>query len=206
MNQPKLLALLAVALGALPIASSQADLDLTPRYATSDHPAQDDFQRLYFSNGDEEPVIIKPDHHTTVTGGSGETTLQFNNLQGASLLLRNSPLRPDLSFSEANLETYRATARQFAPQGQLKVVKESEEIDISLKNIWDASVFTTTYALPGSEVTQSVTFINYTPKQQIVLVLSAFSNEFEDAQSRMDQILRTWSSMSPERLRLPDDN
>lgn len=203
--KPRLLFTASALLVAL-ATSLHADLDLTPRYAASDHPGQGDFQRLYFANGDEDPVIIKPDAETTVTGGNGETTLQFNDLQGASLLLRTSPLRPDFLFNEENAETYRTTARQFAPQGHVKIVKEEEALNISLRNRWNASVFTTTYALPGSEVTQSVTFINYTPQQQIILILSAFGNEFEEAQGRMDQILRSWSTLSSERLRLPDDN
>lgn len=182
-------------------ASTLCGLDLTPRYIT---PTGTDAQRLYFENGESDPVTLRLTSTTTITGGGGEATLQFNDLQGASLLLRNSPLQPDVAFSEETLETYRAVARQFAPEGHLKILKESVALDVTAHHQWNASILTTTYELPGNEITQSVTFVNYTPKQQIVMVLSAFSEEFEQAEKRMDRVMSTWSTLSRDDLEEPD--
>ncbi len=195
---PAILAV-AITLGHSPLCG----LDLTPRYIT---PNATDGQRIYFEDGENDPVTFRLTPATTITGSGGEATLQFNDLQGATLLLRDSPLQPDVAFSEETLETYRAIARQFAPAGHLKILKETVKLDVMAHHQWNASILTTTYELPGSEVTQAVTFVNYTPKQQIVMVLSAFSEEFEQAQKQMNRLMNTWSTLSKERLEQPDDS
>jgi len=198
-----LCALLA-GLAAAPLAAPA--IDFTPRFSTMTE-GGGVLRRLYFDSGEPgAPVLLSPDSDTEVSGGSGEAHFRFSVFEGASLVLRRSPHEPALPFEGEGLATYRTTALSYAPSG-MQPVGEMTEIENPLAiNGWTGRRFVMRYQIPGSQVSQSVTFLNLNAKEQIVLVATGYEQNFGEITGRVDALMRSWRVGGERDLQTPAIN
>ena len=183
-------------------ASLSFALDLTPK--TYEVPTSNGMSRtrFYFVDGDGK-YTVNTNVHTKVSGQRGETVFSFERLQGATLLIKISPHQPDLEFGDQELETYRKTAASFTPAGAVRKGDQEEVSNAFFIEGRSSHGFVSSYTIPGSTIRQSVTFLNLTPKQQIILVTTAFATEFEAAQKQSAQIIDSWHKISDTDLNGP---
>lgn len=187
------------------VAPPASAFDLTPR--TKEILVGDGgvIHRTYFQDGDARYTIYL-DSETELTGDSGKATFQFKNLDGASFYLTQSPLTPKTPFSTQGLAEYREAATAFAPLGAIEITEESETDAPYKINDWDSYRFAFTYKLPGESIKQSVTFLNLTPKHQLILVVTSFGHQFNPAEARAAAIMYSWRAVTNVELSAPGIN
>lgn len=162
-------------------------------------------RRNYFKNG-EQLYSFRLDEQIALTGNRNRATFQFQNLQGATMVLTRSPFTPDTPFTGEHLRSYREAAATFAPSGAMEIVEETDGEGLLKINDWHSHRWLFTYRLPGGNIRQSVTFLNITPKEQIAVVVTAFSVDFKEAEAAALGVLHSWHLLTPNELMKPSDN
>jgi len=162
-------------------------------------------RRTYFKDGDR-CYAFHPGESVDLAAEAERATFRFRNLHGATLLLTQSPFTPEKAFTQENLPSYRESALKHAPAGVLEIIDESDEEGVLRINDWHSHRWVFTYKLPGQTIRQSVTFLNLTPKRQIVVVVTAFASEFKEAEAAALGILHSWHPMEAAELMKPLDS
>lgn len=189
---------------AMPVTVLHA-LDLTPRTVESTSEGGGYFQRLYFQEG-REKYTVTPGEGTEASGSADEVTFSFTDLRAAACVFKISPHSPDDAFEGQALEGYRRTAASFAPPGATRPASKLEQNAPLTVNEWKSYRFQNTYRFPGSTICQAITFLNLSPKQQIILITTAFESDFANADARANAIIHSWRSIALEKLATPDLN
>lgn len=175
-------------------------VDLTPHFVTRMTAARS--ERLPFFREGETRYSLQPPAGASVSGGDGETVFHLNHLDGATVVLRNSPFQPSLAFAGPSLETYRKALPQFLPR-QAGAVEVQDEKTLEI-NGWSSLALTMTYKLPGRAFKQAVIFLNYSESQQFALTIAAPAEHFAEAQALSLRMMRTWRTLLPgENLEVP---
>ena len=170
-------------------------IDLTPRYIDTfvDGVAS---RRMYFADG-EKKIGISLDSETRVEPGAGGAVFRFPKFPDVSFLIKPSPMTPDQTFEGIALERYREAARRLLPPG-VKNVKALEEVADPLPiNRWTGRRFIYTCETVDTAIVLSVTFLNLTSDDQIILVTTSPERSFAEAAERSFQIVRTWQELLP---------
>ena len=166
-------------------------LDLTPHFVTDGA-----LQIPCFFEG-KTKSMVRPPEGVTTSGGDGEVTFYFSQLNGATFTMRSSPFKPSTPFSGAELESYQKALASFLPQGgQDMVLKKAEPSPLNT-NGWSGYQFTQDFKLPGRSCTQSVTYLNFSSEQQIVLIVSAPTEDFQKAEALALRIMYSWRVLQP---------
>jgi len=187
---------------AAPASSGPATtLDFTPRRAGD----PDGFSRIYFNDGGKKYTVSLP-YNTDVSGSRFEVTFRFENLRTSSFTLKLSPHSPEQPFDEENLPAYRQTAATLAPPGMQAPPAQEEKENPLAGNGWTSHRIISTYQLPGNNIRQSITFLNLTPTQQIIVIVTAFENEFERTSQQGEALLHSWRSLPEGELATPSLN
>jgi len=178
-------AALAALAGLTPLAPLAA-IDFTPRTEEINFPDGSSIERRYFVDGNKFYLInLAP--NSELTGDSGVARFQFRDLRGATAQMRASP--DYYSFAEDHLDALLRLAESFAPPGTTPDGEwESTSNFLHLPHLPNHGL-SRSYKLPGGTVRQSVVFINFTEKQQILLILTAFAEEFPKALERTTGIV-----------------
>ncbi len=180
---------------ALFLAGQAKAVDLTPRYIDTfiDGIAS---RRLYFADG-EKKIGVRINHETRVEGGAGRAVFRFTKVPGATFLIKPSPMTPDQPFEGIALERYREAARRLLPPG-VRNVKVLEEVPDPLPvNRWTGRRFTYSCESVDASLMLSVTFLNLSPDDQLILVTLATERTFPEAAERSFQIIRSWQELLP---------
>jgi hypothetical protein len=171
-------------------------LDLTPHEITitNDGPPM----RRYFFQDGEKRMAFRIDKNMTVDGSTESSAFRFNDTTGASMKLSKSTLRPQVLFDEKNLESYRAAARRLLPPDVTNVQLEEEKSDAIAINGWTSRQFVFSYSLFGLSCRRSITFLNYSESEQIVLEIGAAASDYEKTYLRGYRVLNSLSDLIPE--------
>ncbi len=196
--------MVALALGLFVTGPRVEALNLTPQYAEATSPNGSLLRRLYFLDG-KEKLVAFPDAETTVMPEEGGVLFAFNDLQGATLLMRPSPHPKGAQpFDVSTVQGYRQTAQSLAPSGAERVSEARERPQAVMSGEWDSFGFLSDYALPGTRITQLVAFVNWKDGTQFVVVLSAYTDDFPKAQERVTRLLNTLRLMTDQELAEPE--
>lgn len=169
-------------------------LDLTPRFVTRITGNQSE-NIPYFVEGETRYSMELPRGVATMRG-EGEALFIFRDLDG-TLTIKASPFKPDVPFSGAPLEDYRKAALGLVPAGATNIFIKTEAPNPLTFNGWTSHGFTVAYQLPGRSFFLSVTFLNFSANQQILLITSAPSKSFEQAESLTLAIMGAWRTLRP---------
>ncbi len=177
------------------ISSNACALNLTPHemIVSSDGPPV----KRYFFQDESKRLIFRMDNKMTVDGTTVLATFRFDDLKGAGMTLGKSSMKPEMRFDQKNLEQYRFIARSFVPQNATNVQVDSEKPDAVPINGWTSHQFVFNYTLFGFPYRRSVTFINYSEKEQLVLDISGAAADYDKAYMRGYRVLNSLSDLLP---------
>jgi len=179
---------LAIPLGALAV-------DLTPRYVDTFRDGVT-VHRLFFADGDQK-IGLSINRETTVDAAGGGVVFHFPKFPDIVFLLKHSPMSADQAFEGIPLEQYREAAHHQLPPGaqDIKVLpEESEPITI---NQWHSHRFHYSCQSEGEVRHVSVTFLNISAEEQLMLVVSSKEQNVKEAVVRSWQIIRSWQPLLP---------
>ncbi|MEO7931850.1 MAG: hypothetical protein ABIT76_01700 [Chthoniobacterales bacterium] len=164
--------------------------DFTPQSAVTfvDGPAQ----RHYSLLNDTRKVNFRIDGTTKVSGDAGKAEFIFTDLANATLKIALSPLNEKKPAFQGNIPVYLEAARKLLPEGSTEIIMASEADNVFPINQWTSHQFVFQYGYFGRPFRTSVTFLNYSAKDQWIVVLSAGPNEFEGAGHRTSRLLNTF--------------
>ena len=177
--------------GMLATVTTGCALDLTPHFVTNEA-----VQIPCFFEG-KTKYMVRPPTGVTTSGGDGEVTFYFSQLNGASFTMQPSPFQPSMPFSDAALEGYQKALTSFLPRGAQEVALRKEEQPALKINDWSGYKFTVDYKLPGRSCAQSVTYLNFSAQQQIVLIVTAPTEDLQKAEALALRIMQTWHTLQP---------
>jgi hypothetical protein len=185
-------------------AATVAAVDLTPRYLDI---VGDGFviHRLYFSD-DKKKIGVSMDTETEVVSESGGVGFFFTKFPGASFSMRESTLTPKTPFSDNSLELYRANALTLIPQGTTGAKIEEEASDPIPVNNWHSYRFVFSYYTGTTSAKRSITFLNISDKQQLILITTATGQNFSIADARSHLIICSWHELQPDEEKPPTGN
>lgn len=171
-------------------------VDLTPRF-TDTTVGEITQRRMFFADGNRK-ITVNLDFQTRVEAGAGGAVFRFLKIPNAIFVLRRSPISSDEPFQGVSLQRYREAAHRLLPPNVTSVESLEEMPEPITNNGWHSYRFAFSYVDQGGPRICSVTFINLSPEEQIVMLVAAPSMDFDDALQRSWQILRTWQVMPAE--------
>ena len=171
-------------------------LDLTPHeILLSDNGPRT--KRFFFQDSDKR-MSFRIDNKMTVRRIGSAAVFRFKDLKTARVKLSKSQLNPEVPFDEKNLEAYRAAARALVPAGATEAALEDEKTDAIVINGWTSHQFVFTYKLFGFPYRRSITFLNYSEKEQFIFDVTAAAPNYGKAYARGYKVLNSFADMSIE--------
>ena len=172
--------------------SAKAQLDLRPHYFK----AGGIIGRAYFADG-EKKYAVTLDPETQLSEAENGALFRFVNVPQASMLLRKTPLAKVLPFDAASLPEYLKAAQALLPRLAVEATLDAQAANVLPINKWRTYRFVFSYQIAGSQVKESITFLNLDDGQQIVVQTGSRKNAFDGIASRADDIIRRWHEMLP---------
>jgi hypothetical protein len=176
------------------ISSGAFALDLTPHEiaASGDGPS---IKRFFFQDEDKR-VSFRIDSKMTVSGTSAVAAFRFEDINTAGVTLSKSQMKPAAPFDEKNLESYRVAARTFFPPNATNIQLDEEKPDAIAINGWTSRQFVFSYNLFGAPYRRSITFVNYSQTEQIVLDIGAAAPDYEKTYLRGYRVLNSLTDLT----------
>lgn len=112
--------------------------------------------------------------------------------------MRASTISAQTGFAPETFELYRQAAVSLLPAGSTAVEIISSELDPYPINGWSSLRLTFSYRAANRPRRQSVTFLNFSPKEQIVIQTAASEGYFDEITARTFNIIRRWHEITPE--------
>ena len=172
--------------------SAKAQLDITPHY----YKAGGIIGRAYFKDGDKKYAVTL-DSETQLSEANGGTLFRFTNVPQASMLLRHTPLPKVLPFDAASLPEYLKAAQALLPRLAEEVTLDEQAANVLPINKWRTYRFVFSYLIAGSQLKESITFLNLDDGQQILVQTSSRLSFFKAISERADDVIRRWHEMLP---------
>ncbi len=167
-------------------------LDLAPRYVTR-VTATESLRIPYFVDGSAKYTVYLP-NAMTFYEDQGGTAFLFDQLEGATLVMKASLLSPSVPFSKEDV--YGKQALQTFSEPAQDIVRQTGGVSLSLPGAENLTLVYD-YKLPGRRFVQAVSFVNYSREQQIMLIVTAPADCFEKALSLSTEMLSSWRAVKP---------
>jgi hypothetical protein len=177
------------------IALHARGVDLTPRFVDTFVDGVT-FHRLYFANGDQK-IGLSINRETTVEAGAGGVVFRFPKFTDILFILKHSPMSADQAFEGVTLDRYREAAHRLLPPGAKDVTVLAETPEPITINDWHSYRFAYSCESAGVRRNQTVTFLNISPEEQLVLIVTADERNVGEAAARSWQIIRSWQPILP---------
>ena len=176
-------------------AFSVSALDLTPSFITTTADGIT-IRRPYFSDGGKKYGVTM-NTETELLPYEDGCLFRFIKLNHAEMRLRPSSFSVEVKFAADTLDRYQEAARKLLPQIAENVVLESQHPNPLPINGWQSHRFLYKYTTAAGEVRESITFLNITPTQQVVVQVYSMAKDFADASERAYDIIRRWHELDP---------
>jgi hypothetical protein len=170
-------------------------LDLTPRYIDTYRDGVT-VRRLFFADGDQK-IGLSINRETTVEEGGGGVVFRFPKFPDILFTLKHSPMSADQPFDGVALAQYQEAARHQLPPGSTDIKILPEEAEPITINRWHSHRFNFSCETGGFVRHVTVTFLNISADEQLLLVVSAKEENFKEAATRSWQIIRSWQPLLP---------
>jgi len=174
---------------------SASALDLNPRFALVDSDGIV-LRNPYFVDGDKKYSVIL-NTETELSPYEDGALFKFIKFDHAEMRLRPSAFSVEVKFGTDTLDRYQEAARKLLPQIAEGVVLEREVKNPLPINKWESHRFVYKYTIPSGAVRESITFLNITPAQQVIVQVYAMEKNFQEASWRGDDIIRRWHELNP---------
>lgn len=154
-------------------------------------------RRPYFNDGDKK-YAVKLDSETKLTGADGGALFEFEKFAGATMRLRQSPVRGRLELTNESLPSFLEAAKSLLPPGAEEVaLVETTPNPLPINN-WQSYRFTFSYKALNEKRRQSVTFLDLKPGEQIIIQTTSNERDFAQISARAFNIIRRWHEVVPE--------
>jgi len=170
-------------------------VDLTPRYIDTYRDGIT-IHRLFFADGDQK-IGLSVNRETTVEAGGGGVVFRFPKFSDIFFILKHSPMSADQPFEGVPLEQYREAAHRQLPPGAQEIKVLPEEVEPMPINNWHSHRFHYSCVAEGEVRHVSVTFLNISADEQLLLVVSSKELNVKEADARSWQIIRSWQPLLP---------
>lgn len=177
-------------------AVSASALDLTPYFVNTIADGIT-IRRPYFSDGSKK-YSVTLNIETELLPYEDGALFRFVKLKNAAMRLRPSSFSVEMKFGPDTLDRYQEAARKLLPPTATDVVLEQQAPNPMPINGWASHRFVYKYKLPSGDVRESITFLNITPSQQVVVQVYAMDKDFPDASERAWNIIRRWHELDPQ--------
>lgn len=176
-------------------AFSASALDLTPTFINT---VADGIiiRRPYFSDSGKK-YSVTLDAETELTPYEDGSLFRFIKFKQGEMRLRQSSFSPEVRFDPDSLSRYEEAARKLLPQAAAKVTLVDQVKNPWPINGWQSHRFIFSYATATGEVQESITFLNITPAQQVIVQVYAAAKDFPDVSSRGYDTIRRWHELDP---------
>lgn len=154
--------------------------------------------RRYFFQDEGKRLLFRIDGNMTVGGSANEAVFRFSDIHDAAMKLSKSKMAPQTAFDEKGLKLYRPAAQSYVPAQATEVLITEEKPDAVPINGWVSHQFILTYKLFGSPYRESVTFVNYSPTEQLVFDVRSPDTDYAKAYSRSYRVLNSLSDFAGE--------
>ncbi len=175
-------------LAALKTGSLQA-LNLTPNEIPS--AVEGPQIKRYFFEDQGKRLTFRVDRTTYVSGTSDGVAFRFDDLQRAAMKISRSQTTAGIPFDEKNLASYRTTARALLPPTAANVQIEAETPNPISINHWTSHQFLFTFEQFGQQFRRSITFLNYSDKEQLIVDVSAVGEDYAKTYGRGYRVLNS---------------
>jgi hypothetical protein len=176
-------------------ALSASALDLTPHFTLTNADGVT-IRRPYFVDGSKKyAVTLNVD--TELVPYEDGALFKFLKLKNAEMRLRPSAFSTEVNFEPATLDRYQEAARKLLPQIAQDVVLIEQVPNPITINRWKSHRFHYKYKTALGEVRESITFLNITPNQQVIMQVYSMEKDFTDAAERAWDIIRRWHELDP---------
>jgi hypothetical protein len=168
-------------------------LDLTPHEISlaNDGPPM---KRHFFQDSNKR-VGFRIDDKMTATGENDSAVFRFKDIKSAAMKLLKSQMKPEVPFDEKNLELYRSAAKAFLAPDAKDARIEEEKADAVAINGWRSRQFVFAYTLFSVPYRRSITFLNYSDREQIILDIGAATSDYDKAYLRGYRVLNSLSDL-----------
>jgi hypothetical protein len=190
----KLHVCLLLALSAL----SASALDLAPKFINTSADGIT-IRRPYFSDGSKK-YSVTLNVETELVPYEDGALFRFIKLKNAEMRLRPSSFSTEVKFAPDTLDRYQDAARKLLPQIAQEVTLVEETPNPVTINRWKSHRYVFKYKTPTGEVRESITFLNITPDQQVIVQVYAMEKDFTDAAARAWDIIRRWHELNPDSM------
>lgn len=174
-------------------AISVSALDLTPSFIniTADGIV---IRRPYFPDGATK-YSVTLDMETELTAYEDGALFRFTKSNHGEMRLRPSSFSTTVTFGPDTLDRYEEAARKLLPQIAEKVTLVEQVKNPWPINHWQSHRFIFTYGTSTGEIHESITFLNITPSQQVIVQVYAMTKDFADVAGRADDTIRRWHEL-----------
>ena len=170
-------------------------LDLTPKLTQRMLNGIETTGLLFLDGTTKYSVTIPVD--TTVSGEKGQAHFYFSTLNGATFVMTPSPQTAGVPFEGPGLEAYRKSALSMVPKGATDPVIQKEIPNAMPQSGWVAYRVIVASQIPGMHILQEITFWNFSPAEQVVLVTTSVDKMFKLAEAKSLQIMGSWRLLNP---------
>ncbi len=176
-------------------ALSATALDLTPTFINT---VADGIiiRRPYFADGGKK-YSLTLDMETELTPYEDGSLFKFTRFKQGEMRLRPSSFSTETKFGPDTLGQYEEAARKMLPQASTKITLVDQVKNPWPINGWQSHRFIFSYVTATGEVQESITFLNITPAQQVIVQVYASAKDFPDVSSRGYDTIRRWHEMDP---------
>lgn len=171
-------------------------IDLTPHEVATSNDGPPG--KRYFFQDASKRLGFRMDDKMTASGANDSASFRFSDLQTATMKLLKSPLKPELLLDSRNAESFQTTARTFLPRDAKEVRMEEDKPGAIAINGWTSRQFIFSYTMFSIPYRRSITFLNYSEKEQIILDIGAAASDYQKAYVRGYRVLNSLSELTTE--------
>ncbi len=170
-------------------------LDLTPTFinTTADGII---LRRPYFADGAKK-YSLTLDMETELTPSEDGSLFKFTKFKDGEMRLRPSSFATTVKFGPDTLGQYEEAARKLLPQVATKVNLVEQLKNPWPINGWESHRFVFTYTTATGDIRESITFLNITPEQQVIVQVYSSTKDFAEVSGRGYDIIRRWHELDP---------
>jgi hypothetical protein len=169
-------------------------LDLTPRPRVSG--VMDATARFFFKD-EAKKFGFRVDPKTRVSGNPARAVFELTDLETSGMTIDKSPLDSRAPFTGDSLKQYGDLAHAALPAGATDVVLEQELPNAISINGWTSRQYVFTCNFYGVKLRRSITFVNFSPKDQLLIAINAPVKNYDKTYARCYGILNSIYSMKP---------
>jgi hypothetical protein len=178
-------------------------INFSPVVAKFLAPEGPDLNRPFFKWGDHFRIGFFEPNNASVFGAADSYRIGPKGYPGSEIIVRTSPLRPDLPFTE---RAYEEASKAYLSGASTAPVLKETRFDPYPINDWTGVCFVYQFVQNDLSQKRMVSFVTMTETTQIVVVVSGEEKAFPEVAEIAHQFLNSWFVTTEESMAQPGLN